>query len=69
MTEGIVLEMELDVVGDGVVGVIVDVVMAGLCPEHASSNPVNAKTATVLAADFIMCGKPPDVRKFLTFSV
>ena len=30
-------------------------VMADLCPEHASSNPVKAKQAMILAVDFIMC--------------
>jgi hypothetical protein len=30
-------------------------VLAGLCTEHAPSNPVKAKTAMILAVDFIMC--------------
>ena len=35
--------------------VVLAVVMAGLCPEHALSNPVKAKPAMILAVDFIMC--------------
>ena len=34
---------------------VLAVVMAGLCPEHALSNPVKAKQAIILAVDFIMC--------------
>ena len=37
--------------------VVLAVVMAGLCPEHALSNPVKAKQAMILAVDFIMCAR------------
>ena len=34
---------------------VLALVMAGLCPEHALSNTVKAKQAMILAVDFIMC--------------
>ena len=58
---------------------VLAVVMAGLCPEHALSNPVKAKPAMILAVDFIMCAGnevetdiiyviPPQVHKFCAFA-
>jgi hypothetical protein len=37
--------------------VMLAVVVAGLCPEQAPSNPDKAKPAMILAVDFIMCAE------------